>query len=455
MTNTHDIAAYSLVADLERSALLVVDGPQGWSLPWHTDSLASEVTADLRRDYGVDATVLARGWELLNGNSSAYVYFCTGSRSGTVRHTAARWRTVQEVLTLKPAAVGQRKAVAEWAGRHNAGRAFAEAPAWAVPGWFDEASRWMRDQAEAAGLTPSGPVGQYVVSPYSCTLRLPADGGLLYFKAAPQAFAHEPRLVQALSEWFPDSVPRVVAIEADRHWLLTRDIAPYSMIEDVTRDIDVYAAAVSRYAQMQVETAARTDEFLALGLPDRRLPLLPDQFEDLVADTALMLTNDEAGLSDTEYRMLRDYVPVFRRTCERLASYGMPETLQNTDFWRDCIAISGDRFVFLDWAESILGHPLYSLTMVLRDPLLSVAPDRDRMAQRLIDTYLSHWAEYLPEDAREEAFEVARPGGIVCRALAWRDCLSAPEQPDRYEVTRGAVARNMRALLSLPGVVAP
>jgi hypothetical protein len=47
-----------------------------------------------------------------------------------------------------------------------------------------------------------------------------------YFKTCGPLFAHEPGLAAALDSWMPGSVPRVLATDTARHWLLMADAGP-------------------------------------------------------------------------------------------------------------------------------------------------------------------------------------------------------------------------------------
>ena len=47
-----------------------------------------------------------------------------------------------------------------------------------------------------------------------------------YFKICGAPFTHEPQLASALDSWLPGSVPRVLATDTERHWLLMADAGP-------------------------------------------------------------------------------------------------------------------------------------------------------------------------------------------------------------------------------------
>jgi hypothetical protein len=54
-------------------------------------------------------------------------------------------------------------------------------------------------------------------------LRVPTIEGDIYFKAVSPVNPYEPELLGALARWRPDRVPRLLAVEAERGWVLMRD----------------------------------------------------------------------------------------------------------------------------------------------------------------------------------------------------------------------------------------
>lgn len=143
---------------------------------------------------------------------------------------------------------------------------------------------------------------------------------------------------------------------------------------------------------------------LALGALDRRLAVLPAQYEWLLADTATLRIGQPAGLTAEEYRRLRALAPRVAALCERLAGHRVPETLHYDDFHDGNIFVRDGRYTFADWGESCAAHPFFTLVVTLR----SVAYRLGRV---------------------ESDREVARRLGMVCRALTWHRVVSGLEEP--------------------------
>jgi hypothetical protein len=303
--------------------------------------------------------------------------------------------------------------------------------AWTQPGWLEQASAWIRAELERQGLAANGPIEQPHVRPWSTVLRVPTGAGVLFFKATAPMLAHEPALTTALANWWPDCMPEVVAADVERCWMLLRDSGESlrSLIQ-AEQDIGRWHAVLPLYANMQLEMASRLPELLALGALDRRLATLPEQYQQLLADTDAMLIGRSDGLTPEEYQRLCALAPRFAELCERLASYGVPETLHHDDFHDANIFVRGDRYTFADWGESCVAHPFCTLVVTLRgiayrQGWAEGAPE----LSRLRDSYLAPWARIESRENLLAAFGLAQRVGMVCRALTWHHVVSHLEEP--------------------------
>jgi len=81
---------------------------------------------------------------------------------------------------------------------------------------------WLEGQLARQGYQ-AREVEQLAVSDLSCILHIQTNRGELYLKCCDPAFPHEPALTQALSQFWPASVPRVLAINLPQNWMLMED----------------------------------------------------------------------------------------------------------------------------------------------------------------------------------------------------------------------------------------
>ncbi|HEU5103362.1 MAG TPA: phosphotransferase [Roseiflexaceae bacterium] len=306
---------------------------------------------------------------------------------------------------------------------------------WSQPGWLAQASAWICAELDRHGISASGPIEQPHLRPWSTVLRVPTSVGDLYFKATSPLLAHEPALTHWLARRRPDCVAGVLAVDTQHGWMLMPDggTTLRSVIQ-ADRDIRHWHAVLPIYAQLQSDLAPQLDTLLELGCLDYRLAGLPARYAALLEDTQALRIDLPDGLTDGEYARLRALAPRFEELCERLAGYGIPETLHHDDFHDGNIFFGGAGFRFFDWGESCIAHPFYTLVVGLRGiayrfDLAEEAPELDRLRQ----LYLEPWAAYGSRASLLEACRLAKQIGSFCRALTWHRVVSSLEVPFREQ----------------------
>lgn len=109
-------------------------------------------------------------------------------------------------------------------------------------------------------------------------LQIPTPGGQLYFKATIPQLAYEVKLSQMLSFWVPDCIPPVLAIAEEQGWLLTPDSGTLlRTVLQTEADLQHWEQILPIYARLQQNSVQHLNDFLQIGLPDRRLATLPEQ----------------------------------------------------------------------------------------------------------------------------------------------------------------------------------
>ena len=295
---------------------------------------------------------------------------------------------------------------------------------WAGRGWFDQASRWTRHTLDRLGYSVTGPVEQLRSWTVSTVMPVPTDGGTVYFKASPPMFAHEPVLTRALAERFPAHVPRVLAVDAERHWMLMADFGATTLSE--IEDETVWREALGALARVQCSYVGRTEQLLETGCPDRRLHVFTGQIEDLLADTSAMLPGHPLGLSSQETEVLQGLGPRLADMCARLAGYGIPETLEHGDLDVGNAFVHNRACIFMDWSDSSVAHPFFT-------PVNVCGWRRDTEAMR--DAYLEPWTELGPVSRLREAYRLAESLNALHQAVGYhRYILPRVEPSARWEL---------------------
>jgi hypothetical protein len=278
-----------------------------------------------------------------------------------------------------------------------------------------------------------GPIKVARSMPWSAVLSIPTNEGQVYFKAVSPLDPHEPPLLEAMARWRPDCLPKLLSVSSQRGWVLMRDGGP--MLRDTirsTRDIRPWMSVLPRYAELQMEMAGHVPELLALGVPDRRLSVLPSLYEPLLADVGVLRIDQQPGLTSVQYTRLSSMVSRVVELCNKLARYPIPETLNHGDLNDGNVLVRDDESVFIDWGDSCVSHPFYSLRTVLVSAEISLGLEENAAELHpLRDAYLEPFTRYAPRRDVLAALAVASKLASLNGALTWYRLVSKLDDPQR------------------------
>jgi aminoglycoside/choline kinase family phosphotransferase len=273
-------------------------------------------------------------------------------------------------------------------------------------------------------------------APWSRVLRVPTADEDLYLKQCAPVQAFEVPLTVALAARWPDRVPQVVAADTERAWLLLRDAG--TRLRE-SGDLGTFTRALELYGELQREEVAHADEFLALGVPDVRLPTVAGAYEPFF--------EDDRGLERDEVARLRVFAPRFHELCAELEAFGLPDSIQHDDLHDGNVFVRDGRVAIFDWGDSSVAHPLWSLVKPLRD-----AGDRGLDPEPLVAAFLAAWTAVESEARLRVALRVAVPVGIFAYALQLRRLLGflPAEERQTREPYMAAQLRRLYALTAAP-----
>jgi hypothetical protein len=303
---------------------------------------------------------------------------------------------------------------------------------WEQPDWQAEAHAWIRSSLSKNKLQLTGEIEQPHIRPWSTVMMVPTKSGMLYFKACASVFAHETALTDYLAKFRPSLFPELIAVDLEHSWILMRDSGtPLRHHVRTDKSIERWQKVMPLYVNLQKDLTSHTDELLVLGVIDRRLAKLPALFETLIADEASMLLDMEDSLTSEEYSRLKKSVPEFTALCEKLASYGIPETIHHDDFHDANIFIKDEQVIFTDWGESAITHPFFTLVVIMRSVDNSFGIDFSPQADQVRDMYLKHWTSYAPPEQLRSIVQLAQRIGYINRALTWK--MSIEQMPESFK----------------------
>ncbi len=308
---------------------------------------------------------------------------------------------------------------------------------WSDGAWRAQANEWTRNALAKTDIRMHGELQETQVRLWSIVLHTDTDQGKIFFKAAPPDARYEVALTEKLSQWTPQCVPQVLAVEHSQGWWLARDGGENIRAKlKATRDLTEWNQAVAVYAQMQMTLAAQVDEMLALGVPDRRPRTIPARYENLLNDAPVLRIDLEKGITSDEYARLREMLPMLQEWCAQLEEGNIPLSLHHGDLNSGNVLKKNGAYAFVDWGDASVAHPFFSI----RTPLVSVElvldlPDYDPFTAPVRDAYLNAWSEYAARENIFQTFRIAQRVSEIVTALAWYQTVvtAPPDQRADYE----------------------
>ncbi len=377
-----------------RRLVLLVRREQQWMLPELTFEqpyfwqVVGQVNGAVRERLSLEVTTL-RCRSILHDSSRSrtrLVYELEYHSSSEFGSSTGRWMGPEAVDELP---LEQRALLAAWFQDVGQPPVAERRVLWYRPGWRDMMLSWLNSTLHQSERTCIGAVEQVRSWERASLWRAPTNLDVVYFKAVPSMFGHEPVLTALLAERFPMLIPSVLAVDIGRGWLLMADAGSQTLMEDPA--IERWEEVLRDYARIQIALTADVEALQAVGVPYRGMSWLRSGLEQLLADTPA-LTRGPSGLSPDELIALRAREPTLVTACTTWEQSGLPLSLEHGDFSAWQVQLDGDSCRFLDWSDSSIAPPFFSLLGILGDSKAALASVPDAAA-RLRDAYLSQWTE--------------------------------------------------------------
>ena len=317
---------------------------------------------------------------------------------------------------------------------------------WRRPAWRDRALGWAERRLAERDIAVIGPPRQVHVRTWSTVFRLRTDRGAMFFKAVWPPLRFEPGLTAAIATWAPDDVGLVLAVDPRRGWLLLED-GGERLREVLAKDRDVrhWHRVLRRYAELQIALAPHARHALTLGTPDRRALALATKYAGLLERSSLVRVGLKEGLTKAQGSALRELVPQVRRWGLEMTI--VPVTIQHDDLHDGQVFVKDGRYRILDWGDSCVSHPFFSMSVVERSVAytLKLKPGSREIA-RLRDIYLEPFTSFATMKQLRAIYPIAIRLGWISRALSWATLVPyLSEREKRKE--RGDVPRSLGRFL--------
>ncbi len=285
---------------------------------------------------------------------------------------------------------------------------------------------WAEKVLGARGIGISGTPEQIRTWNLSSLWRIPTEEGSAWLKVVPPFFAHEGIVLEELAG---GPVPRLIG--HDRGRVLLAEIPGEDLYEAKGNQL---LAMVDLLVGLQRNLIGRTDELLALGLPDWRGPGLAAAIEDVATRTSTDLAMEDRAT-------LGSFVSTLPRRFADIDACGLQDTLVHGDFHPGNFRGTEDTLTLLDWGDSGVGHPLLDQPAFL-----------ERVPPVALDAVRQHWVglwrDAVPGSDPARAATLLAPVAAARQAVIYRKFLDNIEMSEQV-YHRGDPAMWLRRTASL------
>jgi hypothetical protein len=278
---------------------------------------------------------------------------------------------------------------------------------WTDPEWLGSAYAWIENSLDHLGLHRVGDIDQTHVRIWSTVLRVPTNSGTIWFKANMDELRQEAAIADLVSSRRPDLVLPPLAIDRATGWMLMPDAGEQlRVVAERERSLHRWRDVLTRYADLQIDVMESTEALLEAGAPDMRFSRLREGFDALLE-----------RVSDLDPR-LADSGPAVDELVERLAAFGVPDSVQHDDLHDAQVFVKDGQNLVTDWGDACVSHPFFTLAVTL-EGVISWGLDDEEDSE---DTRPYRDAYLAPYRARfdgnlDEAVDLALRLGWVCRAV--------------------------------------
>jgi len=418
---------YCLVPDNSAARVLMVSGPEGWTLPTveHADDWfaheAVTVARQLSERLGIRLVALREIEE-------------AGVRICELENLSPEWsparggmwfdRAAASAIRLTPP--GLRSLLRTWFRQSGRRRPPTARAPWEQKGWHERAVGWIGEQLVRLSYTPTGPVEQFKTAwSCSCILRVPTTAGYLFFKATYSRPPAEILVIQELATHWPRHVPTILAADESRRWMLMEDFGS----RELTRmPFARWSGALRLFGRLQQECSEGLSPWWEIGCPDRRMDNLIGHMEPLFSDPLLTRADPPFRLCEADLKRLMALRERWAQELLELGASPLPVSIVQQDFRDGNVAVRRTGFLFYDWSDTVLSHPFWSACRFLEYvPTTDQRPRRGAgrtlptavRHERLIDAYLEAWVDYAPRDRLRALFRQTQRLNPLYQAIRW------------------------------------
>jgi hypothetical protein len=274
-----------------------------------------------------------------------------------------------------------------------------------------------------------------------------AEGHPVWFKSVGKPNQREYSISLKLSQRFPKFLPKIVAeIPEWNGWIMEEVLGtPLNESEGMRSSEQALAALALMQKEMARETAVLS-ELGALDWTSARISALSEPFfsEAHLAMQAQTSTRSKPIPDNDLDQLNRD----MDSALSAFNDSGIPDTLVHGDIGHGNIIATANGPIFLDWAETCIGHPFLSAEHLLAD-LARSQPLFSEARAILRAHYVSHWSTYAsPSSLAKTAALAPAIAAFAYAIFLWEANRDQDDPEGAWPILRSMLRRTRRELSS-------
>ena len=320
----------------------------------------------------------------------------------------------------------------------------------------NEALTWAKEYLISHEKMPIVDVHRVVETSYSTVYRMNSTERVVYLKVTPESLFYEAKVLKFLNDQQCRHIPKLVASHNQLNCFLTESCGEESLrhLFNGALDLKKLTIGISNYTAIQRAQEKNVQSLLDLGVPDWRLVRLPALYQMLIQQQDLLMGD---GLTEKEMEQLQFHYSTCEKLCADLAAFNIPETLNHCDFQFNNMLIDRKtgEINIIDWGESVITHPFFSLNGCLWNlTYFDALKSNDSMYVSLRKQSIISWLNDFEETTLLKAFDIANQLLGVVAALEYQRLYFATSyqlktvQQEHY----GAIAGCLRSFLAAVAV---
>lgn len=228
-------------------------------------------------------------------------------------------------------------------------------PTQRILNWAKDTLKITDEKAFAASKT-------IVQTPWSSVFEINTGDEIVYLKQTPIDLFLEADIIKLLCASGVKTIPQIIADNKNEHCFLMTKCGDVTLRDyfDGKLQLDVLEKTIVNYKKLQNSTIKCIDALIAIGVPDWRLDKFSALYNELIGNTKYLYDNN---VTIEKQKQLNQYKDRVQNLCAELATFGIAETLNHSDFHNNNILYDKTNKItaIIDLGETAINHPLFSL----------------------------------------------------------------------------------------------